>query len=152
MLTRPASRTTGIAVALLAVAIALTGCTSSAPKAATTHSVSATVPGLPAGVSQATALPTDIPNDAKTRANVQLSSCAATKNGWKASGIVRNPGKATTTTVITVFFTTDKATVISSAQVRATAKAGEKQTWTAQSRFSAPKQTLCVLRGAGRSG
>lgn len=153
MQTRLASRTTAIAAVLLVAGAALAGCTAAAPTAATTHTAAAaTVPGLPSGVTQATALPTNIPNDAKTRANVKLAACASTKDGWKASGTVSNAGKSPATTVITVFFTTDKATVIGTAQTRVTVKAGDKQSWTAQNKFTAPSKTLCVLRGAGQAG
>jgi hypothetical protein len=138
--------------ALMVAGVALAGCTAVAPNAGKTHTAAATVPGMPSGVTQATALPTDIPNDPKTRANVKLIACTSTKDGWKASGTVSNAGKSPTTTVITVFFTTDKATVIGTAQTRVTVKAGDKRVWTAQKAFSAPSKTLCVLRGAGQAG
>ncbi|HVX08983.1 hypothetical protein [Humibacter sp.] len=153
MHSRLAPRTAAIAAALMVAGVALAGCTAAAPNAAKTHSAAATtVPGLPSGVTQATALPTDIPNDSKTRADVKLVACTSTGDGWKASGTVSNGGKSPATTVITVFFTTDKATVVGAAQTRVTVKAGDKRNWTAEKTFTAPSKTLCVLRGAGQAG
>jgi hypothetical protein len=152
MLSRLARRTTGTAAALLALGIVLTGCTGGAPTDAETPTAAATVPGLPPGVSQVTELPPDIPNDPETRANVQVNGCAATEDGWEATGTISNPGEEATTTVITVFFTTDKATVIGTAQTSVTVEPGDEQSWTAQDAFTAPTQTLCVLRGAGVAG
>jgi hypothetical protein len=145
---RYVSRGIGAAAAVLAIGAALTACSAAAPSPVKSHTAEAAVPGLPSGVVQATALPTDIPNDPKTRAKVKLLECAATKDGWKASGTVSNPGKGASKMVLTVFFTTDKATVIGTAQTRIEIKPGDKRTWSAQAHFTAPTRTLCVLRGA----
>lgn len=152
MPSRPARRMMGTAMASLALGIALSGCTNGTPTDAGTPTASATVPGLPPGVDQVSELPTDIPNDPETRANAELDECVATENGWQASGTMSNPGDEETTTVITVFFTTDKATVVGTAQTSVTVEPGDQQDWTAEAAFTAPAQTLCVLRGAGAAG
>jgi hypothetical protein len=146
-----ALRAAALPVALIALTLALTGCTGSPDHGPATPQASATTAavGLPSGVTQAQSLPTRIPNKPAARANVQLSTCAKTDDGWKAAGTIANPGKSKTTATITVFFTTDKATVIEAAQTKVTTAPGKKQSWTAQAKFTTPPKTLCVLRGVG---
>jgi hypothetical protein len=78
-----------------------------------------------------------------------MSTCKATKGGWTAGGSATNPGSKTADYTITVFFTTTAATVVGSAQTRVRVKPGAEETWTAGKKFTAPRRTLCVLRGVG---
>jgi hypothetical protein len=155
----PVGRKPIIAVvgAVLAVA-SIAGCSGSsnhqADAAASSARPSASTsvaqaPGLPAGVVNATSLPASPPNSPALRANVTMSSCAATAGGWGAGGTALNAGKTAADYTITVFFTTDHATVIGSAQTHVTVPPGAKQNWQVSSKFTAPAKTLCVLRGVG---
>jgi hypothetical protein len=139
---------TGVILAFLGAGAGLAGCTDS-PEAATTTSPPKSVPGLPAGVSQPTSIPTAIPDSAEARADVRLQGCEVAHGGWKATGTAVNPGKKATTSVITVFFTTESATVIGTAQTTVSVKPGGTEKWTAKGDFVAAPKTLCVLRGVG---
>jgi hypothetical protein len=140
---------TSITVGAMAVMLLLAGCVSAPPvKPVPTPSHSVQIPGLPAGVHPAP-LPSDVPNTADARTNVQLTTCEATSDGWRAAGTVTNPGKSKVDYTITVFFTTAKATVIDSAQTKVSLDPGDKKKWSASKQFTAPPDTLCVLRGVG---
>jgi hypothetical protein len=97
----------------------------------------------------ATAVPTEVPNDTALRKNVQLSSCKRITGGWGASGTATNPGTTSVDYTITIFFTTSKATVVSTGATHITVDPGDTQTWTVQRKFIAQPKTLCVLRGVG---
>ena len=150
--------TVTVAAAFL-VALAAAGCTSSGhpgsnstnhsrPASAST-SRSASPKGLPSGVVGATHVPAQVANKPALRADVNLASCSARTRGWQASGTVHNPRSAVHRYKITVFFTTDSATVIgvATASVRVPGKASRP--WTAGATFHAAQPTLCVLRGVG---
>ena len=146
------SLATRVAIAIAAtstVCFALVGCTASPTVVPHTTSAAAAAPGLPAGVKAVESLPTNIPNDTAARATVQLSTCSKTTDGWKAAGDIANPGKASVTRTITVFFTTSTATVIQTAQTKVTVEPGQKVSWSTNPTFTAPAGTLCVLRGVG---
>jgi hypothetical protein len=104
---------------------------------------------LPSGVKGAISLPTSPPNRPTLRRNVSMSTCKATKGGWTAGGSVTNPRSEPAEYTITVFFTTTAATVVGSAQTRLVVEPGAEETWTAGKKFTAPRKTLCVLRGVG---
>lgn len=140
----------------LAIVLAAAGCTgsSTADPAPSVRSGSPArsaepAPGLPSGVKAATSLPTSPPNRPSLRRNVSMSTCKATKGGWTAGGSVTNPGGKTADYTVTVFFTTTAATVVGSAQTQVRVKPGAEETWTAGKKFTAPRKTLCVLRGVG---
>ncbi|MFP3466408.1 hypothetical protein [Leifsonia sp. SIMBA_070] len=139
---------TGAILAFLAAGAGLAGCTES-PGAATKTTHTASVPGLPAGVSQPTSIPTDIPDSTEARANVRLQGCSEAQGGWQATGTAVNHGKKASTSVITVFFTTESATVIGTAQTTVSVKPGGTEKWTAKGDFVGAPKTLCVLRGVG---
>lgn len=139
-------------VAIVAAALMLGGCAVSAPTApsagAPTPSGAAT-PGasLPHGVTAATSVPTAVANDPGVRKDVTLTKCAATKAGWSAAGTAQNKKKGAKTFKITVFFTSPAATVLHTDSTTVTVKPGAKSDWTIYGQFTAPKGTLCVLRG-----
>jgi hypothetical protein len=148
-------------LAVIAASI-LAGCTGSrAPSASgsrprtgpSSAATGATSPpagaSLPAGVTGATTVPTAVPNKPALRANVVISSCAPRRDGWRASGTVRNPASHTAKYRITVFFTTEHATVIGSASTTVSVVARETKTWKASAEFHPARPTLCVLRGVG---
>jgi hypothetical protein len=138
-----------ILLALLAAsAAALAGCTDSGKTGAASASANP-AHGLPAGVVNATAVPSAVPNNAASRKNVTISSCKATKDGWQASGTAANPGHQDARYTVTVFFTTTGGTVIGTGQSRVTVKPGAHQPWTISATFHAPTDTRCVLRGVG---
>lgn len=143
------------AALLAAVALAaggLAGCTSS-------QSSEGSGPPEPAPTSAsgkqnppstgATAVPTKVANDIELRKNVQLSSCKRIAGGWGASGTATNPGTKPVDYTITIFFTTAKATVVSTGATHITVNPGDKQNWTVHRKFAAHPKTLCVLRGVG---
>jgi hypothetical protein len=96
-----------------------------------------------------TNVPTSVPNDPTLRNNVTLSSCASTSVGWAASGTARNPSKSSASYRITVFFTTDHATVIGHASTTVTVPGGASHPWTVAATFHPASPTRCVLRGVG---
>jgi hypothetical protein len=140
--------------AALVVASALTGCTLSAPDSPTasrTPAASATVtadaPGLPAGVAQASDVPTAVANDPAQRSNVTVTGCSRTDAGWAATGTAKNPTGEPVTYRLTLFFTTATATVLAVAPAEVPVKAGGDATWRAEAAFTAPDGTRCVLAG-----
>ncbi|MFC5501548.1 hypothetical protein ACFPJ4_04745 [Lysinimonas soli] len=132
-------------------ALLLTGCTAGATSSSRTPTAAAaaSAPALPAGVTQATAVPTDVPNDTAARKNVTITSCAANDGGWAAKGTVANLGDGPKTYTITVFFTTSTATVLHTDAVTVSVKPGQTADWTIDGKFVAPAGTRCVLRGVG---
>jgi hypothetical protein len=150
---RPISLSAVAVPAVVAVvgslALALTGCTpASAPVPSASRSASATTaPGLPAGVSQATDVPTKVPNDPSARSAVSTTECAAVDGGWRAAGSAKNPGDAARTYEITVFFTTSTATVLATGTTSVEVEPGATAEWSIAKDFTAPSGTLCVLAG-----
>lgn len=143
-------RGAGLAVAGLVGVIALAGCAGPAAQGPTPRA-DASYAGLPSGVVPPADVPADVPNDPAARPNVVIDSCVATDAGWAAGGVALNPGDATTTFTITVFFTTDAGTVIGFADTTAEVAAGGSERWTAEAQFVAPPQTKCVLRAVTAS-
>lgn len=78
-----------------------------------------------------------------------MASCTRAPEGWRATGTARNPGDAPVDYTITVFFTTENATVIGTGKTRVALGPGRKETWHVEDAFKAPASTLCVLRGVG---
>ena len=93
--------------------------------------------------------PASIANDVTKRKDVELSSCAPGGGGWVAKGKVTNSGDATKDYVITVFFTTQQATVLGSATTKVSAKARTSASWQAVGHFKGTNAMTCVLRGVG---
>jgi hypothetical protein len=137
-------------IAALATIGAAAGCTSSgqhdSPRSSTQ---SASGAALPSGVVGVTSLPASVPNKTALRSNVTMSSCAAAHGGWRAGGTARNPAKHAATYTITVYFTTDHATVIGTAATKVSLAPGESRPWTATGTFHPATPTLCILRGVG---
>jgi hypothetical protein len=100
-------------------------------------------------VEGATRVPVKVANKPALRTDVSLASCSARTHGWQASGSVHNPRSEAHRYNITVFFTTDNATVIGFAATSVRVPAKTSRTWTAGATFHASKPTLCVLRGVG---
>jgi hypothetical protein len=151
-----------IALAAAAVVIStgfVAGCTSSGSRVerptsrpstgvASTHAKAAGA--LPAGVVGATKVPASVPNSSRLRADVVLSSCSARSGGWSAGGRVRNSSRTRMQHYeITVFFTTDEATVIGTGATTVAVPPARSRPWSLSARFHAPTRTLCVLRGVG---
>ncbi|MBK9159230.1 MAG: hypothetical protein IPM11_14190 [Micropruina sp.] len=66
---------------------------------------------------------------------------------------MKNPGSASRTYTVTVFFTSKAATVLASASTTATVDPGKEAEWSVNATFAAPEGTRCVLRGvAGGTG
>lgn len=154
------TRITRLATVLVAAAVlGLSGCSGGSEAPATDSSgsdspaVEATAddekgaPGLPKGVQGATDIPDDVPNDPDVRDNVAVSSCESAAGGWRASGTATNPGKKPVTYTVTVFFTTNAATVIGTGRTKVQVAPGADETWHIDDAIKAPDSTLCVLRG-----
>jgi hypothetical protein len=120
------------------------GAASSLPKGSTTTGVT-----LPKGVTNATAVPTNVANSVSLRKNVQLTTCAKASDGWEASGVASNPTNSATEYTITVFFTTGSATVIGTGDTHVQVGPGSSQPWSVTGSFIPAPSTLCVLRGVG---
>jgi hypothetical protein len=156
-------RSIGTLTAALLVPLAAAGCTSSGPPAsnATTHPADRSRPAtpsssqapsaeaLPPGVVGATHVPAKVANKPALRPDVSLASCSPRTHGWQASGTAHNPRSAARSYKITVFFTTDNATVIGVAATTVHVPGKASRSWTAGATFHAAKPTLCVLRGVG---
>ncbi|WP_093420289.1 hypothetical protein [Saccharopolyspora flava] len=142
-------RSCALALAAGVAALALGGCGTEDPAPEPKAVEKQGTPGLPKGVSVATDVPVDVPNNPEVRRNVQLARCEKTETGWRAAGTARNPGQRASTYAVTVFFTTDTATVIGTGAARVDVPAGGKTDWEVAADFTAPDKTLCVLRGAG---
>lgn len=134
------------AVTALTAAL-VSGCTPGTPRKEASSTQSAA--GLPSGVAQAGKVPTKVPNEPAARKNVRITDCARTDTGWKAAGTAANPGKKKTTYKITVFFTTEKATVLQTADTKVTVEPGKSAEWKAEKKFTPADKTLCALRGVG---
>jgi hypothetical protein len=139
-----------LTISAATVALALAACTpagSPTPKPAGAASSTATAPGLPEGVSQATGVPTAVPNEPAQRKNVTMTDCARTADGWKASGTAVNLDASTATYTVTIFFTAPTATVLAIGDTDFEVEPGARSDWTVTSAFTAPDGTLCVLSG-----
>jgi hypothetical protein len=104
---------------------------------------------LPPGVTNATDVPTNVPNNVQLRGNVQIGACKAVPGGWEATGTAINPTSKAITYTVTVFFTTRQATVVATGATKVDVKPGAHQPWAVRKSFAAPNPTLCVLRGVG---
>jgi len=145
------------AAVLAAVGLAvgcLAGCSNSdssrdstAPKPVTTSASGKQTPPSTGATAVATKIPTKVANDIELRKDVQLSSCKRIEGGWGASGTATNPGTKPVDYTITIFFTTTKATVVSTGATDITVDPGDEQHWSVNKRFAANPKMLCVLRG-----
>ena len=137
------------AVLVVVLSIIVTGLVSN--KSASPTEVKQSSPGaaLPSGVPQAGAVPTKVPNDPALRQNVSVTDCSKTAKGWKAAGKATNPTDKPLDYTLTVFFTSDKATVLNTADTTVKVDPGKSANWTVQKDFPTTPKTLCVLRGVG---
>jgi len=137
-----------VAVALVTVLVlAFTGAFAGpAPEAAPSPVASA---GLPSGVVQAGKVPTKVPNDPALRKNVIVSDCSQAGKGWKAAGKATNPTDKPISYAVTVFFTSEQATVLNTADTTVKVEPGKIADWSIQKDFATTAKALCVLRGVG---
>jgi hypothetical protein len=143
----PMKRTAAIAALVAAIGGAAAGCSGAKHRDPSAPAPVSTSLGLPPGVVGDTAVPTVVPNTAKLRKNVTLSSCGAADKGWQASGTAT--GDTTAAYTITVFFTTGGGTVIGTGQTKVNVKSGSKTDWKVNGVFHAAPDTRCVVRGVG---
>lgn len=94
-------------------------------------------------------VPTAVANNLAKRQDVTLTGCASAPGGWLASGTAHNLAKSSTKYSITVFFTTDQATVESYGTTVVDVSPGKDDPWKVLVRFQADPSTMCVLRGVG---
>jgi hypothetical protein len=144
------------ALSLIVATVGLAGCTKSKSKAdASSSASSASVATSGSGSAGAPVTQNTLPvasaivNNLEKRKSVTVTKCAATADGWLASGTAKNSGTADVKYAITVFFTNEHATVQDFATASVSVKAGGSTDWTASKKFSAAKVTNCVLRGVG---
>jgi len=95
----------------------------------------------------ASAVPASVPNQDNVRKDVTLSNCGAVSGGWSAGGTVKNSMGHQATYQITVFFTDTGATDLAYGVTNVPVAAGKSSPWSVTTRFAAPSQVLCVLRG-----
>jgi len=151
---RPAAPRARLASGILALVIGmpllLAGCTPApAPSATPSHPAAADVNGLPTGVQQATDVPTEVPNTPALRRNVTVSTCEKADDGWKAAGTAKNDTDDPVELTVTVFFTTDKGTVLGTGDTKVAVKPQSSADWTVTSKLTPTAKTVCVLRGVG---
>ncbi|RDV45271.1 hypothetical protein DOE76_08415 [Leifsonia sp. ku-ls] len=140
--------------AVLISAAVLTGCTPQNPSPTRTTATSGAsaghstdAPALPSGVTQATNVPSSVPNDPAQRKNVTVTDCGPSEGGWRATGTAKTSGESAATYKLTVFFTTSTATVLAVGEATVTVQRGSTAEWAVDSSFTAPKGTRCVLTG-----
>ena len=138
-----------VVLAAAGALLLLVGCTSGPGSTPTSTHTATDVAGLPKGVQQATNVPTAVPNTPALRKNVTLAACEKADGGWKASGTATNPGGDAVDYTVTVFFTTDKGTVLGTADTTLTIAPGEKKPWNVTAKLTPAPTTTCVLRGVG---
>lgn len=132
---------------LATIALVLAGCTASAQSANSSASAS---DGRAGEIRPDANVPTDVPNEPALRGNVQISACQRDGDGWKASGTARNPAHEDTAYTITVFFTSDKATVLGTGDTTVKISAGKSAEWEVRSDLTPTPEMRCVLRGVGQ--
>ena len=150
----PSPRVTTAIAALAVTGLLAAGCSSSGnsdKKSSAPTSSKAAVTSKAAASPTVTQhpVPTSYANNLSKRKQVSLTKCAAVSGGWSASGVAKNPSTAPVSYTITVFFTTNGATVQDYARTVVRVPAGKSGNWTAQKQFSAPKPPLCVMTGVG---
>lgn len=131
-----------VATGLAAIAIGLAGCTATAGHSPTPSRAAAT------GTALSLPEPTDIPNSPAVRSDVAIRACGTHGGHPTASGTATNRTSAERTYTITVFFTTDRATVIGYARTGVTVASHRSSDWTARSDMTGAG-VRCVLRGVG---
>lgn len=142
---------TRLAAALVPLALVVAGCGSGAddePGAAATSRATEPPPERTVKPGRVT-IPTKVPNRPAKRAAVELTGCAATDDGWAASGTATAGQGRARTFVISVFFTTDQATVVEWGRTRVTVPAGERADWQVGVELPVQGELRCVLRGVG---
>ena len=112
-----------------------------------TGAISPASPSAPATKHSGGGIPTNVPDQARVRPDVNLINCGQTKGGWSAGGTVQNSLRRRATYIITVFFTSAQATDLASAVTSVPLAAGQSKLWSTQATFAAPGQVLCVLHG-----
>lgn len=139
-----------LAAVLIAAPLVLAGCTASpTPTPTPSRAAVADINGLPEGVQQATEVPTDVPNTPALRQNVSVASCENADGGWKAGGTAKNPSDQPVDLTISIFFTTDKGTVLGTGSTKVGVKPGDTAQWTVKAPLTPAPTTVCVLRGVG---
>ncbi|WP_315636790.1 MULTISPECIES: hypothetical protein [Microbacterium] len=137
---------------LLIVGFLLSACTPAEEEPAPTPTAADGAPQIPGedkGVVGATSVPEDVPDAPEVRAGTQITTCTTEDDGGTATGVVGNPTDEDATYVVTVFFTTDAATVVGSGQATVEVPAGEEADWSLTADFVPPSDLRCALRGAG---
>lgn len=142
-----------LAVPVVLVGLALAACAPAPsepdPTPPAVDSGAPQIPGEKRGVVAATSVPEDVPDAVELRAGTEITSCEAEDGTGTAKGVVGNPTDDDASYVVTVFFTTDAATVVGSGQTTVDVAAGDQAEWTVSAEFAAPSETLCALRGVG---
>ncbi len=150
----------GLLLGGLAAVAAMTvaGCSSSPGATSTvasnsTTSTPTTLSANASGVATSAAelIPPSVPNDTAARKDVLMPDCNATKGGWSAGGVAKNPTASTTTFIITVFFTNPAATDLDYAQTTITVPPQGAQFWLVKATFHAPSRVECILGGVART-
>lgn len=157
-LPRPPAAAAATASALtLALALTLAGCSgggsggdAAEPGASPSTSTSTSTKDAETTVKQPDVdVPTQVPNRPRKRDRVRLTTCAATDGGWSASGTARAGKAGSERYRITVFFTTDRATVVGWGRTTVEAAAGQSVEWSVSADLPVEGDLLCVLRGVG---
>lgn len=155
-LPRPSAAAAATASTLtLALALTLAGCSggdAAEPGASpsTSTSTSSSTKDAETTVKQPDVdVPTQVPNRPRKRDRVRLTTCAATDGGWSASGTARAGKAGSERYRITVFFTTDRATVVGWGRTTVEAAAGQSVEWSVSADLPVEGDLLCVLRGVG---
>ena len=104
---------------------------------------------MPSGVVQDPNVPTNVLNTPSLRQYVAITACDRSPNGYTAKGTANNPTKAEKPYTITVFFTTNRGTVIGTGAIKVSVLPGQTQKWQIDGQLTPAPGTECVLRGVG---
>jgi hypothetical protein len=123
----------------------LAACAGHAPAAHPTASLP--TPAMTKSMGGGPSLPRSVPNEVTARARVAMTTCKGDASSWSAGGTASNTTSSPVTYAVTVFFTSPKATVLSSASADVTTPAHKTVAWSAASHFHSGGPIRCVLRG-----
>ncbi|MBM7519111.1 hypothetical protein [Nocardioides nitrophenolicus] len=91
-------------------------------------------------------IPAKVPNRPGKRGAVETTECGPSAGGWQAAGTATARDKAQEF-VITVFFTTEHATVVQWGRTQVSVAAGQSARWQVDVDLDVRGELRCVLRG-----
>ncbi|MFJ9317739.1 hypothetical protein ACIRN4_26350 [Pimelobacter simplex] len=94
-------------------------------------------------------VPRKVVNRPAARDRVTVTGCRAADGGWSASGRAVGRRAGADQLTITVFFTTEQATVVAWGQTTVDVPDGRSAEWSVRANLPVEGELRCVLRGVG---